>query len=57
MAEAYKLLLNKTLPVCEVAHVIGYKDKSTFSHAFSTYYSICPKDLLRTNFNSKKKPL
>lgn len=47
MIKAHELLLNKTMPICQVAMQVGYNDRSSFSHAFSTYYGVPPKNLFR----------
>jgi len=45
MEEAQKILLNSSIPVCEVAYTLGYNDVSNFSRDFKRYSKINPKDL------------
>ena len=47
MVRARELLLNRIMPVSEVANAVGYHEISTFSHAFSSYYGRSPNDCIK----------
>lgn len=54
MHKAHELLVNKTMSVSEVSDAVGYRDVSTFSHAFSAYYGISPNNCLKCSSGSNR---
>lgn len=49
LAKAHELLANNIKSVSEVAIAVGYRDKSAFSNAFSSKFSMSPKELFKQN--------
>ena len=47
MERALLLITNTSLPVEEIADLIGYRDQSNFYKAFREYYGTSPRDYLR----------
>jgi AraC family transcriptional activator of pyochelin receptor len=47
MHEAHCLLNEKRLGVSDVAHKLGYKNRTTFTHAFTKFFGKTPSELLR----------
>ena len=45
MNKAYELIKENEVPVSLVGALVGYKDRSAFSHAFSKYYGQPPNQL------------
>lgn len=48
MFYAKKLLETSEYSVSEVAFYTGYKYQQSFSNAFTQFFGICPKDLMKT---------
>lgn len=51
MEAAMTMLKLAQRPVYEVAMLVGYDDPSNFTHAFSKYYGIPPKQVAKNEMN------
>jgi AraC-like DNA-binding protein len=46
MLLAQRILTESPIPVSELAPLVGYKDRASFSRAFTRYYGANPDDIL-----------
>jgi AraC-like DNA-binding protein len=53
-ALAKRYLREKELPVSEVAWLLGYREVSSFTHAFERWTGATPRDFRKANYHSKE---
>lgn len=53
---ALQLLRSTRIPVAEVAHILGYKDCSTFDHAFKRWCDVTPVEWREQNRSNNGNP-
>lgn len=54
MKEAHKLVASKEFSINIIAHEVGYKNRTSFTHAFTKYYGVPPFDVLIANMNVRE---